>query len=166
MFRDLREKLSSSRFATAEISIIKSDPVYGLAQCRNYLSSSDCLTCFSTAVTQIQNCSSANGARITYDGCFLRCESISFFDRTTLQGNSGACNNKTSSQGDLFKTSVNGLLSDLLVATPNVKGFFAATRKIVTGRNNFVYGVAQCVITVDEKGCKDCLTVAHKSIEI
>ncbi|KAI3982929.1 hypothetical protein MKX01_010412 [Papaver californicum] len=169
LFSDLREKLSRStisRFATAEISIIKSDPVYGLAQCRNYLSSTDCLTCFSTAVSHIRNCSSANGARVTYDGCFLRYESNSFFDQTTLQGNSGTCDNKTSSQKSLFSTSVAGLLSDLLVATPNVKGFFAATRKIVKGSDNFVYGVAQCVITVDERGCKDCLTEAHKSIQI
>ncbi|KAI3921077.1 hypothetical protein MKX01_036056 [Papaver californicum] len=169
LFSDLREKLSSSnisRFATAEISIIKSDPVYGLSQCRNYLSYTDCLTCFSTAVFHIRNCSSANGARVTYDGCFLRYESNSFFDQTTLQGNSGTCDNKTSSQKSLFSTSVAGLLSDLLVATSNVKGFFAATRKIVKGSNNFVYGVAQCVITVDERGCKDCLIEAHESIEI
>ncbi|MCL7030274.1 hypothetical protein MKW94_004775, partial [Papaver nudicaule] len=170
LFSDLREKLSSSntsRFATAEVAIIKTDPVYGMAQCRNYLSSSDCLTCFSTAVTHIRNCSSANGARITYDGCFLRYESISFYDQTTLQGNYGTCENKTSSLGSPFKTSADGLLSDLLIATPNVRGFFAATkRKIANGSDNFVYGVAQCVVTVDEKGCKECLTVAHRNIEI
>ena len=41
-------------------------------QCRNYLSNNDCLSCFNTASTQIRNCSAANGARVIYDGCFLR----------------------------------------------------------------------------------------------
>ena len=42
-------------------------------QCRNYLSNNDCLSCFNTAATQIRrNCFTATGARVVYDGCFLR----------------------------------------------------------------------------------------------
>lgn len=74
-FADLRTQLSSAggsvRFATAEIAR-SSDPVYAMAQCRNYLSEADCLACYDAAVAQIRNCSAANGARVIYDGCFLR----------------------------------------------------------------------------------------------
>jgi len=45
---------------------------YAMFQCRNYLSKTQCLSCFNTATSQIRNCSAANGARITYDSCFLR----------------------------------------------------------------------------------------------
>ncbi|KAI3898095.1 hypothetical protein MKX03_021694 [Papaver bracteatum] len=166
-FSDLRKKLSSGdniRFATAKTAIT-ADPVYGMAQCRNYLSTSDCLSCFSDAVSQIRNCSSANGARVIYDGCFLRYESNGFYDQTTLPGNFGTCGNKTASQAGAFNTSVDGLLSDLLIATPKIVGYFAATkREIVSGSNNFVYGVAQCAATVSETGCIDCLAVALKNI--
>ncbi|KAK7333059.1 hypothetical protein VNO80_29819 [Phaseolus coccineus] len=42
-------------------------------QCRNYLSKNDCLSCFNTAATEIRrNCSTATGARVVCDGCFLR----------------------------------------------------------------------------------------------
>ncbi|KAI3873287.1 hypothetical protein MKW92_052215, partial [Papaver armeniacum] len=166
-FSDLRKKLSSGdniRFATAQTAIT-SDPVYGMAQCRNYLSTSDCLSCFSAAVSQIRNCSSANGARVIYDGCLLRYESNGFYDQTTLPGNFGTCGNKTASQAGAFNTSVDRLLSDLLIATPKIVGYFAATkREIASGSNNFVYGVAQCAVTVSETGCTDCLAVALKNI--
>jgi hypothetical protein len=36
------------------------------------MSAADCIACFSAASTQIRNCSVANGARVVYDGCFLR----------------------------------------------------------------------------------------------
>nr|KYP76043.1 Cysteine-rich repeat secretory protein 55 [Cajanus cajan] len=49
------------------------DPVYGMFQCRNYLSTADCAACFAAAAAQVRNCSTgANGARVIYDGCFLR----------------------------------------------------------------------------------------------
>ena len=72
-FLDLKTQVSnqSKHFATAQ-STRGSDPVYAMFQCRNYLSTADCASCFATATAQIGNCSSANGARDVYDGCFLR----------------------------------------------------------------------------------------------
>jgi hypothetical protein len=71
-FSNLRAQLNNitnTRFATAQ-QVTGSD--YAMVQCRNYLSTADCLACFTAAVAQICNCSSANGARVIYDGCFLR----------------------------------------------------------------------------------------------
>ncbi|KAH7849796.1 hypothetical protein Vadar_023068 [Vaccinium darrowii] len=70
---DLQSQLSgvNTKFATAQ-QAKGSDPVYVMAQCRDYLSTADCVACFDTAVTQIRNCTGANGARVIYDGCFLR----------------------------------------------------------------------------------------------
>lgn len=72
-FLDLKAQLlnGSKHFATAQ-QAKGSDPVYAMTQCRNYLSSADCLSCFAAAVSQIRNCSASNGARVVYDGCFLR----------------------------------------------------------------------------------------------
>ncbi|KAJ6735259.1 CYSTEINE-RICH RLK (RECEPTOR-LIKE KINASE) PROTEIN [Salix purpurea] len=36
------------------------------------MSAADFIACFSAASAQIRNCSVANGARVVYDGCFLR----------------------------------------------------------------------------------------------
>jgi hypothetical protein len=71
-FSNLRAKLNNNtntRFATAQQV---TGSAYAMVQCRNYLSTADCLACFTAAVAQIRNCSAANGARVIYDGCFLR----------------------------------------------------------------------------------------------
>lgn len=74
-FSDLRSQLSHDKwFATAQSSI-SSEPVFGMAQCRNYMSQLDCLACYDAAVSDIRNtCASKNvtGARSVFDGCFLR----------------------------------------------------------------------------------------------
>ncbi|OVA19205.1 Protein kinase domain [Macleaya cordata] len=97
---------------------------------------------------------------------FMRYESNAFFDQTTLLGNKGVCGNKISSQANAFNSATDGLLADLVIATPRIGGFFAAAKKeLISGSNSFVYGVAQCAVTVSEAGCNDCLTVAHNNIQ-
>lgn len=76
---DLGAQLNSSKyFATAE-QARGTAPVFAMVQCRKYLSTADCVACFASAAKQIRNCSAGiNGARVIYDGCFLRYESTSF----------------------------------------------------------------------------------------
>ncbi|XP_059451270.1 cysteine-rich receptor-like protein kinase 2, partial [Corylus avellana] len=171
-FSNLRAQLTNNpntRFATPQDS---AHALPALVQCRDYLSSADCLACFTAAVSQIRNCSAANGARVIYDGCFLRYESSSFYDQTTQPGGEGLCANQTTSQPtaftDAFSAAVKELLVDLQVATPRINGFFAASKKEVVGgvgNATVVYAVAQCVETVSEIGCQDCLTVASTNAE-
>lgn len=168
-FADLRTQLSSAggsvRFATAQRAR-SSDPVYAMAQCRNYMSKADCLACYDAAVAQIRNCSAANGARVIYDGCFLRYESNSFYDQTTLAGNVQICGNQTASPAAAFSAQAQTLLQDLELVTPRINKYFAATKSgVVSGGNLTVYGVAQCAETISQSGCQDCLTVAYRNIE-
>ncbi|XP_059451269.1 cold-responsive protein kinase 1-like [Corylus avellana] len=167
-FSSLRAQLNNNtntRFATAQQV---TGSAYAMVQCRNYLSTADCLACFTAAVAQIRNCSAANGARVIYDGCFLRYESSSFYDQTTEPGNEGICGNQTASQPTAFSAAVKELLADLQVATPRINGFFAASKKEAVGSagNATVYAVAQCAETVSEIGCQDCLTVASRNAEV
>ncbi|KAL6285100.1 hypothetical protein ACE6H2_009490 [Prunus campanulata] len=168
-FSDLKTQLNknSTHFATAQ-QARGSDPVYAMVQSRNYLSAADCTACFSAAVSQIRNCSAANGARAIYDGCFLRYESAEFFDQTTLPGNVGLCSNKTTSQATAFSAAAGKLLVDLQLATPKINGFFAATKNEVVSSgsgNETVYGVAQCAETISKTGCQDCLNVAYANLQ-
>ncbi|GFY87619.1 cysteine-rich RLK (RECEPTOR-like protein kinase) 42 [Actinidia rufa] len=166
-FADIRSQIASEgkRFATAQ-QARTSDPVYVMAQCRNYMSAADCTACFDAAVALIRNCSGANGARVIYDGCFLRYESNGFYDQTTLPGNVGICSNRTASSASAFDSAVQGLVADLEAATPRIKGFFAAVkREVVAGGSTTVYAVAQCAETVSESGCRDCLTVAYGNLQ-
>ncbi|KAL3845085.1 hypothetical protein ACJIZ3_002488 [Penstemon smallii] len=168
-FSDLRSQLSGGggrRFATAQQSR-SSDPVYAMAQCRNYMSERDCLTCYDAAVSLIRNCSAANGARVIYDGCFLRYESNTFYDQTTLPGNVQICGNRTAAQPSAFNAEAQTFLRDLQLATPRINGYFAATTRQISGGggNSTIYGVAQCAETISRTGCEDCLTVAFGNIQ-
>ncbi|KAG6742187.1 hypothetical protein POTOM_055477 [Populus tomentosa] len=114
----------------------------------------------------IRNCSVANGARVVYDGCFLRYERSEFYGETTRDANREYCGNKTTSSPDTtFNTTVAGLLGDLQVATPRIDGFFAASKRELAGSNVSVYGIAQCVQTIDSAGCQACMEVAYKNIQ-
>ncbi|CAL5368228.1 unnamed protein product [Camellia sinensis] len=152
-------------FSSSAKEWLTSDPVYAMVQCMDYLSVADCVSCFDAAVSQIRNCSAANGARVIYDGCFLRYESSSFYDQGTLPGNVGVCGNRTVSQATAFDTAVQGLLTDLKIATPKINGFFAATKSEVVGGSATVYAVSQCAETISESTCQDCLTVAYVNIQ-
>ncbi|PIA48048.1 hypothetical protein AQUCO_01400558v1, partial [Aquilegia coerulea] len=166
-FIDLRSQLSngSRNFATAQLAT-EFNPAYAMVQCRNYLSRFNCLECFDVARARLGECSSSDGAKVIYDGCFLRYASHDFFNQATLPGNSGICGNTTVSWGLVkeFDTSVNHLLSDIVAATPRIDGFFAASKREVVSGGITVYAIAQCAMSLSQTGCKDCLSVAHNHL--
>lgn len=71
--QNMRREISVNKtyFVTGQ-QARSTNPVYAMFQCRYYLSNADCLDCFDAAVKQIRNCSLFNGARVIFDGCFLR----------------------------------------------------------------------------------------------
>ncbi|KAF5798382.1 putative Gnk2-like domain-containing protein [Helianthus annuus] len=74
-FRDIRRQLSNNNtyFATSELAR-NSVTVYVMAQCRKYMSTRDCVSCFDFAASSIRSCATLSGARSVLDGCFLRIE--------------------------------------------------------------------------------------------
>lgn len=64
-----------------------------------------------------------------------------------------------------FSAVVESLLTDLQVATPKIKKFYAATVKTVTDGNATLYGVAQCAETVSQAECQNCMNVAYGNIQ-
>uniref|UniRef100_A0A175YGK7 Protein kinase domain-containing protein n=1 Tax=Daucus carota subsp. sativus TaxID=79200 RepID=A0A175YGK7_DAUCS len=163
-FSELRRQLSNNtHFATAQQS-----GIYAMAQCRNYLSGADCLDCFDAAVSLTLNCSSDGGARVIYEGCFLRYEAHDFYSVATLQGNTGKCSTNLSRiEPNLIDPAVESLLKDLEVATPKTKGLFAAATKQVIGvtPGSTIYAYAQCAQTVSPGVCRDCLSVAYGNVQ-
>ncbi|KAF5188247.1 Cysteine-rich receptor-like protein kinase, partial [Thalictrum thalictroides] len=164
----LRSQLSindSRNFATAQLAT-EFNPVYAMVQCRNYLSRFDCLECFDVARAELGECLSSDGGRIIYDGCFLRYASHDFFDQATLPGDVAFCGNTTVSWRlvNEFGTSVNQLVSDIVAATPRIDGFFAASNRQVVSGGTTVYAIAQCVLSLSQTGCKNCLSTAHNHL--
>ncbi|GKV22650.1 hypothetical protein SLEP1_g32501 [Rubroshorea leprosula] len=164
-FLKLREELvGGNNFATAD-EAPGSSPTYAMVQCRNYLSPSDCVACFDAASTNSRNCSAANGARVIYDGCFLRYESNNFYDQSTDEGHSMICGNETALEPTAFNAAVGGLLNGLRVATPRSNGYYVASKKEVISGNITVYGVAQCIETIGKGSCRDCMAVVYRDLQ-
>ncbi|KAL5993524.1 hypothetical protein ACLOJK_014449 [Asimina triloba] len=159
---DLRSRLNSSHFVTAN-----RPGIYALFYCRDYLSTTDCLSCFSSAASEMQrNCSSASSSRVIYDGCFLRYEGDPFFDQGTMSGNMGFCGNRTAEDDAAgFNQTAEMLLRDLCAAAPRTGGLYVAAKRDVVAGGAAMYGVAQCALTVSESGCGKCLQVAYGNIE-
>ncbi|XP_057807230.1 cysteine-rich receptor-like protein kinase 2 [Salvia miltiorrhiza] len=160
-FSDLRTQLSEDkRFATAQYEI-PSEPVYGMVQCRDYMSQIECLACYATALSAIMSCTNNNvtGGRAVFDGCFLRYESYEFYARTSE--NWLRCDGSASGATG-FTEEGTKLLSDLQVATPKILNYFAASRRKTP--DSTVYGVAQCAHTVSSGGCQGCLTAAYENL--
>ncbi|KAI3743118.1 hypothetical protein L1987_60821 [Smallanthus sonchifolius] len=164
-FSKVRRQLSDNNtyFATAE-QARSTAPVYVMAQCRLYMSTSDCLACFDYATSTIRACATADGARAVLDGCFLRYETTDFYNEATQPGNVGLCGNRTAIKPTRFQVAVELLLSNLTTATPRTKDLFVASSNNIAGSNRSVYAIAQCLPTLAHNGCKACLRVAHSNI--
>ncbi|XP_019185434.1 PREDICTED: cysteine-rich receptor-like protein kinase 2 [Ipomoea nil] len=160
-FADLRNQLSSGnkRFATST-----QQPVYAMAQCRNYLSTADCVACLDAAVVATRNCSNKTGGRINFDGCFLRYEDSYFYDQITGDGTYPTCGKRTAPDQYVFNMTAKQVLYDLQLATPRINGFFAAAKQEASGGGGAAFAVAQCIETIDEIGCQACLTITYRNI--
>ncbi|XP_023767378.2 cold-responsive protein kinase 1 [Lactuca sativa] len=155
----LRRQLSSATvYEAVARTIINGDSVYGLALCRRYLSTAECLNCFDVAVTGVRVCGIVNGGRVIYDDCELRYENFNFYTEANVRGNVGVCGNETSTQ-PAFQETVKELLSDLRFATPRTSNFYAASERRVKGNNVAVYAIAQCNVNISQTVCAECLSV-------
>ncbi|KAL8101747.1 cold-responsive protein kinase 1-like [Apium graveolens] len=173
-FADIRRQLSVDKkhFATAQLAST-SNAVFSLFQCRNYLSTADCIACFDIATVDIRKiCNLANGARVIYDGCFLRYEGRTFYTEIEFGLSSEVCSGNGSVPAeDAFKLVAVKLLKDLADATPKIKSYFAvAKRQVFAGgpsekASGTVYAVAQCTGTVSQGDCEKCLMGAYTNIQ-
>ncbi|CAH9062893.1 unnamed protein product [Cuscuta europaea] len=174
-YQNLRAQIgnqsSNHHFATGQ-ELKGSSPAFALFQCRNYLAVNDCLACFDLAVIQLRrNCSAvSNGAHVIFDGCFLRYESTTFFDQNTYPANNVVCGNEVKNSTQLAST-VQQVLTNLDIVTPRITGFFAATKTPVPNdsRHNTssnIYAFAQCVETLSQTGCQDCLKIALRNFQL
>ncbi|XP_057854629.2 cysteine-rich receptor-like protein kinase 2 [Cryptomeria japonica] len=155
-FSLLAENISSTGFATAS-SGNGTNKVYGLAQCRNDLSMEDCTHCYTAATEQIvKYCPSEIGARMIFDGCFLRYENYTFFDQAQDAGNSNVCISDASSRPKLFSETTQRLLAKVRSKALKNEGF--ATDEIsANGLSTAIYGLAMCRRTLTTNSCDVCL---------
>ncbi|CAN8266883.1 unnamed protein product [Cochlearia groenlandica] len=138
------------------ISGEKTNPVFGIYQCRGDLSSStgsgDCVRCVARAVSRLGSlCSGACGGALQLDGCFVKYDNASFIgveDKTVVVRRCG---------------SPVGYNSDELNRRDSVVGYLAASSNggsYRVGVSGDLLGVAQCTGDLSSGECQDCLMEA------
>ncbi|KAK1381335.1 Cysteine-rich receptor-like protein kinase 3 [Heracleum sosnowskyi] len=162
---DMRKQLSNVHFATAYET-----NVFGMAQCRNYLSSADCLACFDSGVTEIRRKCDAtmDGAHFIYQGCFLRYGIYNFYTEITFESPILVCGyNNSAAESTSFKSVAQELLTDIAAATPKIANYSAAAKRQVfsSGATPTVYAAGQCVETISPSDCRNCLTRVYTSLQ-
>ncbi|XP_076907366.1 cysteine-rich receptor-like protein kinase 2 [Bidens hawaiensis] len=160
---DLRHQLNTSGFAASR-TLLNGESVWGLAWCRGYLSTPDCLSCFDYAVDQLKVCGLGNGAHAIYSDCDLRYENNNFYTEANNRAGVVLCDNTTSPQETEFQRAAQKLLSDLQIAAPRAPMYYAASTRKVGASDATVYAIAQCNLKVSQSVCLECLQLRSKSL--
>nr|XP_011468279.1 PREDICTED: cysteine-rich receptor-like protein kinase 42 [Fragaria vesca subsp. vesca] len=127
-------------------------PMYGLAQCFNDLSHTDCLLCYAASRTKIPRCLPSLSATIYLDGCFLRYDSYIFYNEASVPGvDSVVCGGEEAADEAVFEGNVKEVVERVKRSAAENGGFGVAE---VGGE---VYGLGQCWETVGGEGCRECL---------
>ncbi|XAR58208.1 Non-specific serine/threonine protein kinase [Bertholletia excelsa] len=141
-------------------SVNSSTPFYGLAQCYEDLSHTDCLLCYAVSRTRIPHCLPSTSARLYLDGCFIWYDNYNFLNESTDPVHDLA--NYSSDTVDLakdvvFKRRVGQLIENVTEAASLGRGF--AVREV-----QGLPGLAQCWKSLSTAGCKECLEKAAKEV--
>lgn len=158
----VKEMESLSQLVTANYwgthFVNSTPPMYGLAQCFQDLSHTDCLLCYAASRTKLPRCLPSTSARIYLDGCFLRYDNYSFYGESVNPLIDAV--NCSSSQSGLAVDDVAsvGFVIENVTRIALTNGGFGLAE--VKG----VYALAQCWKTVGSDGCRECLEMAGKAV--
>ncbi|KAL8211249.1 hypothetical protein R6Q57_005686 [Mikania cordata] len=159
-----RQLTNGSRYALAR-SLLNGESVWGLASCRDYVSTANCVACFDYAVAQIRVCGLGTGAHAFYNDCDVRYENNNFYSDANIRAGVVICGNTTSPQASNFRRTVEGLMSDLRGAAPRTSNYYAASTRRITNGNGTIYVIAQCNLNLSQSVCQDCLDSRYSSLD-
>ncbi|CAI9281748.1 unnamed protein product [Lactuca saligna] len=157
----------ASTLAELRIEVLNTsfdDTVYEESQCRNYLSTDQCVVCSEAGPSESGMCTAGLGAYVVFDNCFARYEDFAdFYNKPDVtQDGTGTpfstCGTQLASI-TTFKPVVDSLLSDLRNATPKAFNFYVALTKEITSEDATMYGIGQCV--GNKTVCQTCMNTAY-----
>ncbi|XP_047981345.1 cysteine-rich repeat secretory protein 55-like [Salvia hispanica] len=134
--------------------------VYGVAQCRGDVNSSDCASCIKDAAKEIKPaCPSQSDARIWYDYCFLRYSTGNFLGEVDTSG-VYFYNVENVTEPGVFNKRLGSLMDEIRseAVRPRSRGLGRGRRDL----SDFVklYALVQCMRDLSEMGCAQCLSIA------
>ncbi|KAK6122216.1 hypothetical protein DH2020_044044 [Rehmannia glutinosa] len=164
--RNIDNLLTKLVSATAEIGFTatsygeKKAQIYGLAQCRGDVAQNDCSVCIQEAAKEIHNlCPNQTNARIWYDYCFLRYNTMKFFGEVDTSG-IYFYNVENMTDTDVFNKKLGALMDQISseAVKPVQKGLGKGKSKISPFLT--LYALVQCNRDLSELNCAQCLAIA------
>ncbi|XP_015879316.1 cysteine-rich receptor-like protein kinase 42 [Ziziphus jujuba] len=138
-------------------------PIYGLAQCFQDLSRTDCLLCYAASRTKLPRCLPSISARIYLDGCFLRYDNYSFYKETTdTSRDTVNCSSKYAVLDD--QSGKSQFVKNVKFVVNNVTSIALKNGGFGVAEVKGVYALAQCWKTVGYVGCRACLEKAAEAV--
>ncbi|MFS8031311.1 putative non-specific serine/threonine protein kinase [Helianthus anomalus] len=170
-FRDLRAQLLDQKVLYARAQALSSgDSVFAAVQCRNYLSTDQCVACFDECVSELLICNSGNSGFVSFDNCYVRYEdNAGFYNDPYVMADADqtptlTCGNQSASQPTVFNQVIDAFLSDITKATPKTSNFYVASTRQITSENKTVYATAQCVQGMAQDSCQTCMNSAYDTL--
>ncbi|XP_042756167.1 cysteine-rich receptor-like protein kinase 2 [Lactuca sativa] len=171
-FASLRKELSRKGVYFARSNNLgNADSVYGTTQCRRYLSTAKCMSCFDVGVSILTaRCTTQNGAYVILDDCFIRYQNYQNYydDPTVIEDvgvtSAGICGNQSTSEPSTFNKFMEEFLLDIQVATPRTSNFYVASTTTRSSGNATLYAIAQCIENTTQNICQDCLDTAYNNL--
>lgn len=142
------------------------DQVFGLAQCRGDVSSSDCSSCIQDAANVIrQRCPNQADSRIWYDYCFLRYSNKSFVGEVDTSFGILYGNVANVTDPEKFKKELGALVDEIRAQAvePRNQGLGKGETKLselVT-----LYALVQCTRDLSPVNCAQCVAIAVGNFE-
>eukprot|EP01018_Ginkgo_biloba_P009530 Gb_26243 [translate_table: standard] len=161
------QKLMSRVSEMGKFYVVDSHPmngsaIYGLAQCKADLSSSECKTRISVAVNNVLHGCKTTSAVIQMKGCYLRYDVQMWFFRKSWEGNEIICNAQNNSDPG-FPSAVKGVLANVS-RRAELDGMANETSQLPSSMR--LYASAQCFghDRMHEEACPKCLLSARKGL--
>nr|POE83466.1 cysteine-rich repeat secretory protein 55 [Quercus suber] len=140
--------------------------VFGLAQCRGDVSTTDCSSCIQDAAKQIrQRCPNQVDARIWYDFCFLRYNTINFIGEIDTYNGLIYGNVEYVSDPDTFNKELETLSDQIRAQAVETRNEGLGKGKTKLSTFVTLYALVQCTRDLALVDCAQCLAIAAGNFE-
>ena len=140
--------------------------VFGLAQCRGDVSSTDCSSCIQDAAKQIrQRCPNQTDARIWYDFCFLRYSTKNFIGEIDTYNGILFGNVESVTDPDTFNKVLGTLFDQIRAQAVETRNEGLGKGKTKLSTFVTLYALVQCTRDLALVDCAQCLAIAAGNFE-
>lgn len=159
---DLVARASAGGFAISSYGGVRSEKVYGLAQCRGDVDARDCSACLADAARRLPaTCPGEGDARVWYDYCFARYEvGVDFAGAADFGLATILINTQNATNPEAFDAAAGTVMGRAAARAGGAGAGFGTEEERFDAIDVTIYGLAQCTRDLRPLMCAQCLSSA------